>query len=443
MTYDVFISFANNDAQTANAICRHLEQQELKCWIAPRDIEPGVNWAEAIVDVIPKVKIFLLVFSEQSNMSKQVIREVELAIKSEAVIIPVRIENVQPTKSMAYYLSSVQWMNANQPLTDHQLDSIYNTVRKNLEKKPSIISAEPNKSLLHPRRKQIIWAVSAAVIVLLIAAGSAWYFGLFSGGKKQAAQTPPEITAVAEAESAQEGTTEPAEEATAPAAQESSAKKIIEVEFDSTDDLKWFGVKDEHPMLQISSEGYLDIKNGEMGNPVFEVANGDILHCRIKSDCGSAVTLEQFCVGFDPSQLVNFYVNGIGKDGQEKGSTGGLMMNGVPFFNEEQWIDCLLSVSEDGSIIYAVASDPSAPESVVYTAYILPEEIRKSQFRPSFRVFKTDVAQYFYVDYMAVIRGAFIDYLKEVLPGYDQYEEELTALLTETPENLPPIYDNY
>ena len=417
MNYDVFISFANNDAHTANAICRHLEQQEVKCWIAPRDIETGVNWAEAIVDVIPKVKIFLLVFSEQSNMSKQVIREVELAIKSEAVIIPVRIENVQPTKSMAYYLSSVQWMNANQPLTNNQLDHIYKTVKKNLEKKPSIINAEPNKTLLHPKRKKIIWAVSMTVIVLLIAAGSALYFGLFKDEKKQAAE--------------------------ATVTQESSIKKVIEVDFDSVDDLKWFGFKEEQPLLQITDEGYLDIKDGEYGNPVFEVANGDILHCRVKTDSGSAVTLEEICLGLEPTQLVVFYVNGIGENGQESGSTGGLMMSGNPFFSEEEWIDCLLSISEDGSIIYAVASNPADPDLVVYTAYIMPEEIRKSQFRPSFRVFKTNDAQYFYVDFMTVVKGPFIDYLKEVLPGYNQYEEELKVLFTETPQELPPFSDEY
>jgi hypothetical protein len=37
----VFISHSSNDRATADAICAHLESAGIKCWIAPRDIEPG------------------------------------------------------------------------------------------------------------------------------------------------------------------------------------------------------------------------------------------------------------------------------------------------------------------------------------------------------------------------------------------------------------------
>jgi len=37
----IFISHSSKDRPTADAICAHLESAGIKCWIAPRDIEPG------------------------------------------------------------------------------------------------------------------------------------------------------------------------------------------------------------------------------------------------------------------------------------------------------------------------------------------------------------------------------------------------------------------
>jgi hypothetical protein len=45
---DVFVSYASQDAAVANSIVESLESQGLKCWIAPRDVKPGAQYADAI-----------------------------------------------------------------------------------------------------------------------------------------------------------------------------------------------------------------------------------------------------------------------------------------------------------------------------------------------------------------------------------------------------------
>jgi hypothetical protein len=45
----VFVSYASQDATVANSIVENLEQHGLKCWIAPRDVKPGAQYADAIV----------------------------------------------------------------------------------------------------------------------------------------------------------------------------------------------------------------------------------------------------------------------------------------------------------------------------------------------------------------------------------------------------------
>ena len=52
MAHDVFISYASRDKAAADTICGGLEQRSIRCWMAPRDIVPGVPWAESIIDAI-------------------------------------------------------------------------------------------------------------------------------------------------------------------------------------------------------------------------------------------------------------------------------------------------------------------------------------------------------------------------------------------------------
>lgn len=44
----VFLSHSSKDAEFVMNVCNQLESNGLSCWIAPRDIEYGANWAESI-----------------------------------------------------------------------------------------------------------------------------------------------------------------------------------------------------------------------------------------------------------------------------------------------------------------------------------------------------------------------------------------------------------
>ena len=45
----IFISHSSRDASIAVQICERLEKSGLNCFIAPRDIRPGKEYAEEIV----------------------------------------------------------------------------------------------------------------------------------------------------------------------------------------------------------------------------------------------------------------------------------------------------------------------------------------------------------------------------------------------------------
>jgi hypothetical protein len=50
MSHDVFISHSSADKRAADAACALLEARGIKCWIAPRDIRPGSDWGESIIN---------------------------------------------------------------------------------------------------------------------------------------------------------------------------------------------------------------------------------------------------------------------------------------------------------------------------------------------------------------------------------------------------------
>ena len=108
----IFISYSHHDVAVADALCLAIEGAGAMVWIAPRDIEPSSDWAEQIIDGINAARLMLVVFSGWSNRSPQVRREVERAIHRDIPVIPFRIENILPVKSLEYFLSTQHWFDA-------------------------------------------------------------------------------------------------------------------------------------------------------------------------------------------------------------------------------------------------------------------------------------------------------------------------------------------
>jgi len=88
----IFISYAANDAETANAACRFLETRGVTCWIAPRDVKPGAQYADAIVRAINEATAVVVVMSASAMASSHVRREVERAASKHKQIIAFRID---------------------------------------------------------------------------------------------------------------------------------------------------------------------------------------------------------------------------------------------------------------------------------------------------------------------------------------------------------------
>jgi hypothetical protein len=111
----IFVSYSQPDRASADAIVAHLEQAGLRCWVAPRDVTPAADWAAEIIDAIASARVMVLVFSAHANDSPQVRREVERAVHRDVAVLPFRVADVLPSRSLEYFLSSQHWLDAFPP----------------------------------------------------------------------------------------------------------------------------------------------------------------------------------------------------------------------------------------------------------------------------------------------------------------------------------------
>ena len=106
----IFISHASQNAAEASAVCRLLEERGTRCFIAPRDIRTGKEYAEEIVNGLDGSAAVLLLMSEAANRSPHVLREVERAVSKSIPILVYKLEEVALSKSMEYFLMTHQWV---------------------------------------------------------------------------------------------------------------------------------------------------------------------------------------------------------------------------------------------------------------------------------------------------------------------------------------------
>jgi tetratricopeptide (TPR) repeat protein len=132
MPHDVFISYSSIDKAAAFAACATFEAAKIRCWIAPRDVAAGSEWAEQIIEAIEAARVMVLIFSSNSNESRQVRREIELAVSRGLTIMPIRLEQIAPTKSMAYYMAGLHWLDALSPPLEAHFRQMIEWIRPHL-----------------------------------------------------------------------------------------------------------------------------------------------------------------------------------------------------------------------------------------------------------------------------------------------------------------------
>ncbi len=143
---DIFISYSSKDQTIADAVLCAMESRGIRCWIAYRDADVGDEYAASIVRAIRACQVVILIYSQNSNASKQVLNEVNSATNAGKTIVPFKIDNFQPGDSFEYYLGKTHWLDAITPPMQDHIDRLCDTARAIMDgtaapKRPTPIAA--------------------------------------------------------------------------------------------------------------------------------------------------------------------------------------------------------------------------------------------------------------------------------------------------------------
>ena len=127
---NIFISHSSTEFKVAEEVCNLLEEKGHKCFLAPRDIRSGYEYAEEIMNGIESSDIMLILMSQAANQSPHVLREVERAVSKHIPLIVYKLEEVELSKSMEYFLMSHQWVSAYAGATHAQVVRCINQFEK-------------------------------------------------------------------------------------------------------------------------------------------------------------------------------------------------------------------------------------------------------------------------------------------------------------------------
>ncbi len=181
MEHQVFLSYSTKDSALAEKLYGYLMGQGLLCWMAPRSIAPGEEYGKAIIAGIEQAKVFVLLYSENSNQSQHVLREVERCVNKNIPLIAYKVGEVQPTKSMEYFLMANQWMQAADAPEGH-MGELCGAIRQILGQEPDerqkaeIPGGKVGKEegQRAGSRRGVAKIVVAACLLMVVAAAAFW-----------------------------------------------------------------------------------------------------------------------------------------------------------------------------------------------------------------------------------------------------------------------------
>ena len=196
----VFISYASQDKTVADAVCKALEKAGVACWIAPRDVTPGVFYAESIVHAIDSSKVIVLVLSQFGSASQHVLREVERASSRRHPVVSFRTDATPLPAGLEYFLNSSQWLDASAIGVPRALPKLVEAVKNAIALPSSAaqVTITPANKQTTPRPTRALVAVSAIIVAAI---------GYFVADKfwlsNRSATVHPAASAVAGTDSAQ------------------------------------------------------------------------------------------------------------------------------------------------------------------------------------------------------------------------------------------------
>jgi TolB-like protein/Flp pilus assembly protein TadD len=105
---DVFISYSREDKESVLSLAAKLRNAGVSLWIDQGGIDGAAMWGEEIVTALESAKVLLLMVTEKSVNSHNVVKEVVLASERKGHILPVHLEPTRIPVGLKYPLAGIQ-----------------------------------------------------------------------------------------------------------------------------------------------------------------------------------------------------------------------------------------------------------------------------------------------------------------------------------------------
>lgn len=172
MEHDVFISYSSLNKEAAQAICHVLEQYEIRCWMAPRDIPPGTDYGDVIDDAIKDCKVVIVLFSETAATSQYVKSEINVAFEEQKTIIPFRLDKTPLKGQNRLILNKTHWIDAYPDYKTKFNDlvaAVAHAIGKNIQfEQPDEPHVVTILDIIKRHKKSITLGIVTVILVVLI-----------------------------------------------------------------------------------------------------------------------------------------------------------------------------------------------------------------------------------------------------------------------------------
>lgn len=130
MAEDVFVSYSRQDNDRVQALTSQLRRAGVQLWMDVRNIDGAAMWGEEIVNAVANSKVLLLLVTQRSVSSQNVVKEVLLASERKGHILPVDLEPTEIPSSLRYALAGIQHIEYFRGDTDEHLRSILRALER-------------------------------------------------------------------------------------------------------------------------------------------------------------------------------------------------------------------------------------------------------------------------------------------------------------------------
>jgi TolB-like protein len=181
---EIFISYRRSDEAWARLLHAQLRAEGVEAWYDVH-VGAGQDWRSATAKALQASSIFVLLFSRAASESEDIAKELAAATFSRKLVVPVRIENIQPSGAFLYELASRNWVNAFEN-TEAKLAELARSLAQLVKAgvvDETIIPFDRNAGATAQvqkrdwlKRKPLVIAAAAAIVMVVTVAGLFWLY---------------------------------------------------------------------------------------------------------------------------------------------------------------------------------------------------------------------------------------------------------------------------